>query len=474
MGIIKGMSEIEKNNNEQASFDPAPDTAFIREQIKQKPINKKKLLRRTLTTALTAVIFGGVACVTLLVLEPFLSKRINPIPETVEQEIATVSFPETSDEEEMLPEDMYANDTEMIEKVLQQNIPDVSQDIQDIEDKISNIEFGLTEYQELYSQLRALSEVVSRSMVVVTGIHSEKDFLDNTYEDNNQVSGIIIADNGISLLVLAKDNNLTAAESILISFWDGTERECSLVGKDEDTQFLVLSVSKSVLPTSTLEYATPITLGSSKSAYFKGTPIIAMGSVSGVTGSVAYGMVTTSARSIYMTDAEYSAISTDIVGTSNASGILINLRGNLVGMIDNSVGNTEDDVLLSAYGITDLKPLIERLSNSDTMAYLGVTGKDISEKMREAYELPDGVFLQSVKMDSPAMAAGLKSGDILVSVNGVHFSNFHELVNWLKTATPGDTVYCEIARQSVDTYTQMDVEVVLGELKYKNEEEPED
>jgi len=143
-------------------------------------------------------------------------------------------------------------------------------------------------------------------------------------------------------------------------------------------------------------------------------------------------------------------------------------------MIDNSVGNMGDDNLLSAYGISDLKPVIERISNSDTMAYLGVTGKDISEKMKTTYELPDGVFLQSVKVDSPAMAAGLQSGDFLVSVNGVKFSTFHELVNWLKGASPGDTIYCEVARQSVDTYTPINVEVVLGELTYAIENENEE
>lgn len=470
------MSDIEKNNNEQASFDPAPDTAFIREQIKQKPINKKKLLRRTLTTALTAVIFGGVACVTLLVLEPFLSERINPKTETSQQETetSTVSFTETSDEDEMLPEDMYANDTEMIEEVLQQNIPDVSQDLQDIENQISNIEFGLTDYQELYSQLRALAEVESRSMVLITGIHSEKDFLDNTYEDNDQVSGIIIADNGVSLLILATDDNLTSADSMIASFWDDTEHECSLVGKDENTGLVVLSVAKSDIATSTLDYAEPITMGASKSAYIKGTPVIAIGSIAGVSGSTSYGMVTGSGTTLYKTDAEYTAINTDIPGALSDSGILINLRGNLVGIIDNSIGSAQGCNLMCAYGISDLKSLIERISNNETRAYLGVTGKDISSAVRETYEMPEGVFLQSVEMDSPAMEAGLQSGDILVSVNGVQFTDFKELVNWLGEASPGDTVYCEIARQSVDTYTTMNVEVVLGEQKYEPSTEDED
>ena len=68
------MSEQEKEKNkteesvkEQAEYTPSVQTEFMREKIKQKPVNKKKLLRRTVITAVMAVVFGLVACFTFLV-----------------------------------------------------------------------------------------------------------------------------------------------------------------------------------------------------------------------------------------------------------------------------------------------------------------------------------------------------------------------------------------------------------------------
>lgn len=76
---------------------------FVIEKIKVKPVNKKKLMRRMVITVALAVIFGLVACVTFLLLEPVISNWLYP-PE--KPEVQTVSFPE--DREEMSPEDMLA------------------------------------------------------------------------------------------------------------------------------------------------------------------------------------------------------------------------------------------------------------------------------------------------------------------------------------------------------------------------------
>jgi hypothetical protein len=202
----------EEIKQEQASFDPAPDTAFVREKIKQKPINRRKLLRRTLFTVLTAVVFAVVATVTFLLLEPFISERLNSGKEAeTEPAVSVIDFSEST-EDEMLPEDMYATDKEMISEALQGNVSEVNQNIRDIEEMISGIEFGLEDYQKLYGDLRSLAEEVSNSLVTVKGVTEETDLLNNSYEDSDQVSGVIIADNGPSLLILVKDAGLTEAD----------------------------------------------------------------------------------------------------------------------------------------------------------------------------------------------------------------------------------------------------------------------
>ena len=99
--------------DEKQKKDSAPengmqkkDSDFITETIKQRPINKKKLLRRTLITAAMAVVFALVACLTFLLLEPVISNWLYP-----EEEPEPIEFPEEVDE--MLPEDMIVDDSEM-------------------------------------------------------------------------------------------------------------------------------------------------------------------------------------------------------------------------------------------------------------------------------------------------------------------------------------------------------------------------
>ena len=80
--------------------DNKKDTSFISEKIKQRPINRKKLLRRTIITVSLAVVFGMVACLTFLVLQPVFNDRLYP-----ESSPEKISFPEESAKDELTPEE---------------------------------------------------------------------------------------------------------------------------------------------------------------------------------------------------------------------------------------------------------------------------------------------------------------------------------------------------------------------------------
>ena len=85
-----------------ADFEQNNKSSFMIEQIKERPINKKRLLRRTVITASMAVIFGLIACFTFLVLEPVLSNMLYP----PEESTPVVIFPEDELEEEDFDEDV--------------------------------------------------------------------------------------------------------------------------------------------------------------------------------------------------------------------------------------------------------------------------------------------------------------------------------------------------------------------------------
>ena len=91
----------DSQENKQKEQNDVSEKNFMIEKIKERPVNKKKLLRRTLITVSMAVIFGLVACFTFLVLEPVISNWLYP-----EEEPQVVVFPE--DQDEMSPEQMLA------------------------------------------------------------------------------------------------------------------------------------------------------------------------------------------------------------------------------------------------------------------------------------------------------------------------------------------------------------------------------
>ena len=138
-----------KAGKEQAEYSPPMQSDFLRETIKQKPINKKKLLRRTALTVVMAVVFGLVACFTFLVLEPVISNRLYP-----EEEAEEVRFPEETVAEEMKPEDM------LVEEEVEPPPEAVPVELEDeqIEELLSQVRFGLEDYQMLYEEYGAGEE----------------------------------------------------------------------------------------------------------------------------------------------------------------------------------------------------------------------------------------------------------------------------------------------------------------------------
>lgn len=86
------------------------------------------------------------------------------------------------------------------------------------------------------------------SMVTVTGVVSDVDWFDNTYENQGQTAGLIVADNGKELLILVDDAAIRQAEELEVSFYSGRSVSASLKGKDEETGLAILSVALEDIP----------------------------------------------------------------------------------------------------------------------------------------------------------------------------------------------------------------------------------
>lgn len=449
------MAEPDKNRieqepvKEQAQYSPPVQPDFLRETIKQKPVNKRKLLRRTATTVAMAVVFGLVACFTFLVLEPVISNRLNP-----EEEAKEVQFPEETATEEMKPEDM------LVEEEKEEPPEPVQAELEDeqIEELLSQVQFGLQDYQTLYEELAQLAQTVGRCVVTVTSVVSDVDWFNDIYENEASASGIIVANNGKSILILVSAGTLTGAESIIVTFCDQATVRAELVQKDAATGLAILSVPLVDIAEETMDVIDIATLGSSNNSKLLGTPVMALGSPLGTSGSVCYGVVTSAGTMIDQPDSAYKSIATDIYASRNATGVLVNLKGMVIGIIDNV--NTSNDMsnLLTAYGISELKRTIEKMSNDKERAYLGIRGADVPKEASEELSIPEGAYIKGIEIDSPAMAAGIQSGDVVIRINETQIVTYNDLLNVLYNANPEDTLTFVLMRQG----REMSADVTLG------------
>lgn len=426
------------------------DNSFIIETTKDNPLVRRKLLRKTMTTVFMAILFGMIACITIMIVQPALYKTINN-----QKEPTIVLFPE--DEEEMSPEDMLlAGNT--VDKNSQSGALTADSEL------LSSVIAGKDDYKELYDVMQDYVAELNRSMVTVTAINSGADWYNSIKDSKNQSSGVILTSNGMELLILTEAEYSLGAEELILTFCDGSNVNATIKGCDSNTGIAILAAPISNLSESTQEAITFAKLGSSNNSKMLGMPVIAMGSPTGFGGSVSYGIITSDKSTVSMPDINYKIIYTDIDKNANASGVLFNLDHGLVGVITEN-STQESDVSLCAYGITELRKILEKLSNQEEIAYLGISGISVPQEIINSLGVPKGAFVSKVEIGSPAARAGIQQGDIIVQMNGRTISTFLEYTNLLYQMNSGDEVDITIRRKVQEEYKESEITLKTDEMK---------
>lgn len=422
---------------------PDQEFDFMKEKIKERPINKKKLIRRTIITASMAVVFGLVACLTFLVLEPLFSNWLYP-----EEEPQQIVFP--AEDEEMLPEDMLIEETATDEETEEEE-----------QESLTEVEWELEveDYQLLYDKLYALYEEKSKSIVTVTGVKADIDWFNNPYETEGQTSGLIVADNGKEYWILVDNKPIDKAEAIRVTFAGNVQVTAQLKGTDAITGLAIIGVALKDVPTEARENIVVASLGSSGGNKMLGRPVLALGSPAGTGRSIAYGMITSSGNVIRLPDSSYKLLTTDIYGSPNASGALLNLHGQVIGIINQSHLDESMPNQLCAIGITEIKDTIERISAGRSQAYLGIYGTNVTEEAREELNVPMGAYVTEIEIGSPAMQAGIQSGDIITRIGETEVVSYQDYVNQLGKANPEESMSITIMRQGQQEYREMEITV---------------
>ena len=416
---------------------------LIRERIKTRPINRKKLIRRTVITAAMAVIFGVLACITFLVLEPVFSNMLTPEEEPVASE---VKIP--IDEEEILPEDMILEDEEETR----------TQIIYQEKERTTTV---LEDYNELYDEIYNLSKSCQKSVVKVAGVNQDVDWFNDAYESKEVTTGLIIANNGIELLILTDGSVIKNSENIDVTFFNELVTGAVVKETDKNTGLAIIAVPVDDLTATLLDPDIIAKLGNSKTNRLLAAPVIAVGRPVANVISLEQGMITSKSNVINLVDNNYEMFTTDMRGYDASNGVIFNMSGEVLGIIWQK-NSALDKNTLNAIGISDLKRTIERMSNGKKRAYLGIRGTDVT---LEAINLgvPVGAYVLEIDMESAAMKAGIQSGDVITKIDGFEITSYTVFTEAIGLHDPGDEVTVTLKRKSGEEYKEMDITVVLGE-----------
>jgi S1-C subfamily serine protease len=309
----------------------------------------------------------------------------------------------------------------------------------------------------------AVIEAVDRVAPAVVLINTRQESLLGGADGTG--SGVIFDPAG---WILTNRHVVEDADSLTVALSDGRTFTGEVYGIDTFTDLAIIKVDGTDLPSA------PI--GTSRDLS-PGQLAIAIGNPLGYENTVTTGIVSGLGRMINATDANQSSapetlrnlIQTDAaINPGNSGGPLVNSAGQVIGI--NTAVSTTAQGLGFAIPIDIAKPIMGQALAGEPIArpMIGIRYLPITPALADEQDLPvDFGALggstgdqPSIIPDSPAAAAGLQDGDIIVSVDGQQITAEQDLSTLIVNYAPGDTVTLRVLRNN----TAREVEITLAEL----------
>jgi serine protease DegQ len=265
-------------------------------------------------------------------------------------------------------------------------------------------------------------------------------------------SGVIISPDGY---ILTNNHVIESADEIEIALADGRKVKGKLVGTDPETDLAVLKVSLNNLPSITLAK-----LDNTK----VGDVVLAIGNPFGVGQTVTMGIVSALGRNHLGINTFENFIQTDAaINPGNSGGALIDTEGHLLG-INTAIYSRSGGSLGIGFAIpvTTVKTVMESIIKNGQVVrgWIGVEPQDITPELAESFGLQkaSGTIIAGVLRGGPADKAGIKPGDILLSVGDKPVSDTVSMLNIVAQLTPGEKIALTVMRKANKT----ELSVVVG------------
>jgi S1-C subfamily serine protease len=329
----------------------------------------------------------------------------------------------------------------------------MGEEIDSLEDKVANSgNTNIVYVNGSDGSLAPLFQKVDQSIV----------YIEARGDESSQGSGFVYSRKGY---VVTNEHVVDDADSVEVSFTDGTTRKAEVVGDDPYSDLAVLKVDKSGLQ--------PLELGNSSDVR-PGQKAVAMGNPFGLRGSMTVGYISQVGRSLPVQEVGLegfrirNVIQTDAaINPGNSGGPLMNVHGEVIGVntaIETNTGSFSG--IGFAVPANTVKRVVPEIVNSGDAKHpwIGISGRDMSreiaEKMNTTQET--GFLVMNVSQNSPASEAGIKpgnrtarigrlnyriGGDIIVGMNEEKMRDIQDIKKFLALdADVGETVNMTVMR----------------------------
>lgn len=289
-----------------------------------------------------------------------------------------------------------------------------------------------------------IPEVVAKVSPAVVGVSttsvSTNVFGFDMGEQEGIGSGFIFSDDGY---VLTNYHVVKNASQVKVIFSTGKEVNAKVVNYQEDADLAVVKITDDV------EMPGKVELGDSDSLQ-AGEQVIAIGNPLGkeYLGSVTTGIISAVNRGVALTEGgeKMNLIQTDTaINPGNSGGPLINSQGEVIGINTAKIGASGVEGIGFAIPINDATEKLDTLVKQKIK--FGIAVRNITEDLSKQYNLPVGIYIQSIEDFSIAQKGGLQPGDVITKIGKKTVKTVEELNKEKDSYSDGDSIPIEFIRK---------------------------
>ena len=281
------------------------------------------------------------------------------------------------------------------------------------------------------------SEKVSDSVVGILCYSDDVPDQADTTTASSQGSGIIFSQDGYVITNAHVIGNSKTAYAIRVVTSDGKVYKAGVVGYDSRTDIAVLKMDDA-------KGLTPATFGDS-SQLEVGQDIIVVGNPGGLDYQTTptKGVISALDRKL-STSSLTKYIQTDAaINPGNSGGPLVNYYGQVVGITTSKIVSETYEGMGFAIPSQTVKSIVDTLVKNgyvEGRVKIGISGIAVTSDQASNYNIPQGIYVQSIVSGGPCDGTSLKEGDIITEVDGETITSFADVYAILETHKPGDKI----------------------------------